>query len=747
MRSDTVLPVKAKHQKSMAGKTGQTSREAVVRNLNQVMQRDNSLSRCCAIRGLMRLGAKDADSNARLIDALLDPDPDVRVDAAETLGCLQVEAAVDALLANIEGDSEGDVRIAAVKALAGIGSTAAVDGLIRCIQGSGYPELDQMVDDADFGACWEVQGSALKALGAIGDPGATQPLIELLGDEENADLEQSGFQVLAELDYERAGAFLIERLKTGETLTRRRAARALAAMTGIPSDNGVTQPELISALYDALVDPDPGVRINAAKALSTSGSPIATVSLTLLLNDPEAEVRHEVASLLGGIRGQAVVERLHDLLRQAEQKSKHQLVRVLGEIADPGSSPLLLAELKNCDPVKDRHLLHETIVALDAIGKTGPEAELVKILTDADIHYSLRVQAARALGRLNNGAATDEDVDAGQQEKDVWQALTDAVDDDNTQVSYAAITALIDIDRDQAVDRLVALLRTGTPALDGAETQEVDAPEADTDADDTPEAVREMVGDHGPDTSTLAAILARPAVARPNVEHGESQQQAEIHSDKRALAARLLGNIPDPGAWVMAALTEASADADAAVRREAILSLGRLADPKSAPVILNASTSEDVEVRLAALDALRNFTGLKKVNKRLAAMFDDPDPYIRERIVNMLNGKRSVEAAACLLRALEDTERNVCRAALARLTEDAGGEQTLQLVSNLIFKFAGDLRVDAAAALRRMHDYSTAERLVEVLNDEDREEWHWICIDALAEMYATDSIEAEHPTV
>ena len=195
---------------------GRIDREAIIRNLHRVMQRDNSLSRCCAIRGMARLGAKDDGSIRHFIDALLDPDPDVRTDAAEALGQIKAESAVEALLANVEGDPEGDVRIAAVRAVAEIGSNTAVDGLIRCIRESGYPELDQMVDDDAFGACWEVQGGALRALGDIGDASAALPLMELLADEDNEEIHESGFQVLAGFDDERTGEFLVGRLKNGK---------------------------------------------------------------------------------------------------------------------------------------------------------------------------------------------------------------------------------------------------------------------------------------------------------------------------------------------------------------------------------------------------------------------------------------------------------------------------------------------------------------------------------------------------
>ena len=742
--------MKKKPQKPVVEDSSHIDREAVIRNLQRVMQRDNSLSRCCAIRGMARLGAKDDESIRLFIDALLDPDPDVRADAAEALGRVKAESAVAALLANVEGDPEGDVRIAAVRAVAEIGSTTAVDRLVRCIRESGYPELDQMVDDDAFGACWEVQGGALKALGGIGDASAAQPLMELLGDEDNEEIQESGFQVLAEFEDERAGEFLVGRLKNGKALTRRRAAQALSAMPGLHGASSALPVEMLNALNDALVDPDPNVRIYAARALGSSTNPMVAVSLTLLLNDPEAEVRNEVASMLSGIRGAAIVDRLHNLMQQAEAESKPRLVHVLGEIADATSYPILHDVLRKCDPAKNRHLLYETIVALGAIGEPGPEKDISEILLNTDMHYTIRVQAARALGRIYRDATTDGALGEEQPDDGVIDALTRAIEDENTRVSYAAIAALLEIDRDQAVATLVALLRTDASTPDLSESQVETQSNEGMAGNDIPVAMQHMIGNHGPGTSTLAAILVQPSsTAADDTHETEPERDAETrnekpnnekpNNEKRVLAARLLGNIPDPDTQIMAALTAAGADPDAAVRKEVILALGRIADPKSVPVILNGLNAGNDDIRMAALGALENFNSIKKVNKQLAAMFVDPNPEIRERIVTTLNIDGGPAAATCLLQALEDENPKVCRAALARLSADTGSARAVRLASDLIFRFSGELKVNAAAALRRMSDYSSAARLLETLNDAEQEELHWICIDAMAEMYAMDA--------
>jgi HEAT repeat protein len=427
------------------------------------------------------------------------------------------------------------------------------------------------------------------------------------------------------------------------------------------------------------------------------------------------------------------------LLQKADPKLKYRLVRVLGEIADPKSYPPLHAVLRLCHPLKDQQLLYETIGALGAIGEPGPENDLAEFLANAEMHYTIRVQAAGALGRIYRKANMDEGTGKDQPQEGALAVLTDAVDDVSARVSYAAISALIDIDREQAVEKLLTLLQADSHSQDGARRLEPAEEKESTEVNDIPDAMQEMIGDHGPGTSTLANILAQPSAPTDNAEaEFEIEKFEESRREKRALAARLLGGIPDPGTQVMAALTDAAAGTDSMVSKEAIRALGNIADPKSVPVILSGLNAKDDDVRSASLDALENFISMKKVNKRLAALFDDPDAYLRERIVNMLDVDRK-PAAEVLLRALEDEERKVCRAALARLPLESVDDRMAGLVSDLIFRFAGELRVNAAAALRRMKDDRSSMRLLEILNDSAQEELHWICIDALAEIYTTKS--------
>ncbi|MDP7523324.1 MAG: HEAT repeat domain-containing protein, partial [Arenicellales bacterium] len=93
------------------------ARDVVAAALRGVLERDNSLSRCCAVRALGRLQVDDRDTLECLIALLHDPDPDVRLDVAVMLGSSGQSEAVTPLVESLLNDPEGEVRIEAARAL------------------------------------------------------------------------------------------------------------------------------------------------------------------------------------------------------------------------------------------------------------------------------------------------------------------------------------------------------------------------------------------------------------------------------------------------------------------------------------------------------------------------------------------------------------------------------------------------------------------------------------------------------
>jgi HEAT repeat protein len=642
------------------------------------------------------------------------------MEAAAVLGQMRVAEATPALIENLERDPEGAVRSEAAKALGRIGSSAAVEPLIRCFKAQGYPELDHFAGNIGYGPWWEVQSQALAALGELGDERATQPVIEALADEDAEDLQESAFRVLARLNSAQAKVLIIGQLKAGGHLARRRAAKALAALAELRGTGAGFPPEFVSPLLDALLDPDAAVRIEAARALAGSGEPVALVPLTLLLGDPQPEVRTEIVSLLAAMGGERVLERLHSLLAEPNPALQRSVARALGEIGDARSALPLSALLET----GDADLLYEAVHALGRIARAGAEGKLAAILHDGRAHHTVRVQAARALGRIGaKGGATEP------------QALTDlltrCVFDADERVAQAALCALAEIDPAGAPARLVDLLEARAPTQ-GSREESVRPHAA------VPPELEDMVAGQTARTSTLAAILFARGEGAAQAGDALPESRPALANGVRVLAVRLLGDCANPGVRAIEALVKACASSDSALRREALLALGRIGDRQGLAALLAGLEDEAGDVRLAALEALCGMRDVPEVAGRLAALCDDPDANVRARAVQALAAAKGQEAAGRLCRALGDENTNVCRAALRALSPATYTTEHRQRVVELVFRFSGELRAEAAAALRRLEDFDAASPLLAALEAGASEEREWMAIDALGELYAEE---------
>jgi len=506
------------------------------------------------------------------------------------------------LLQNLEKDPEGEVRIEVVIALSRISSPQTVERLIHCFREDGYPELDDLVDDLEFNACWEVQSSLMDALAEIGDSRAVEPLIEVLEAEGYEDLQESGFRALAKLSGDTARKFLLKQLQQGGALARRRAASALCDLPELRIATGSAKAaipaDVLAALTNALADMDAGVRINAAQALAAAGSAAAVVPITQLLNDPDVEVRGEVATILATIRGRDIVDRLHQLLIEDNRNLRRRIVKVLGEIGEPFSLKPVSFFLHDSNP----DLVYEVVVALANIGIAGAERKLADLLIDETNHYTLRMQAALALGKqLGNlpGRETSEQKHAeainrqdGTQGPDPREALEATVYDQNERVACAALEALAEIDPDNAAAQLVKVLNVPPLPVEQKPERKLEAgPAQDIEPDDAaeeiPQGLVDMVAGHDAQTSTLAAILANQPPDNDISSAEEGNSSSQIQPGVRILAAKLLGSSPETGAEVIKALIQVTKEGDPELRREAINSLRRTGDESALDTILD----------------------------------------------------------------------------------------------------------------------------------------------------------------
>ena len=333
------------------------------------------------------------------------------------------------------------------------------------------------------------------------------------------------------------------------------------------------------------------------------------------------------------------------------------------------------------------------------------------------------------------------------------EVLASMVFDENLQVAFASLSALVEMDPETAVDKLIAILRSSTQEDEQLVTEDtsedsnrpdpVSAETASQSEDVMSQEVQKMLAGHDATTSTLASILATPVrqdSTDPEVNYqqldNEIEQLAPPNEAIKILAARLLGSLSHPSDHAVEVLIGLAITTDTGLRKEVLTTLGRIGDPKALPVILSALDAKQVDIRQVAVEALGNFKDCSGFDQRLAQMFDDPDPMTRQRSIQVLGEFGSELAQEQLQHMLDDEDLEVCRTALRIISKGTGNNKLIDRIVDLMFRFSGELRNDAAETLARLHATRGVSKLMGILKDVEQEERHWVCIDALAEIYA-----------
>ena len=186
------------------------------------------------------LGAVESRLASTFVDALRDPDSDVRARAARALGQLRAQAAATALRTAL-GDENADVRKQAAWALGRIRDDAAVDGLLNLLR--------DPVQGVRERAAW--------ALGTLQNPAAVDGLVAALEDADAAVQERIAW-ALGRIRGPRATRGLVTALTliAGDALHD--VIDALARTGGVPAMEALIglmdadDPEVRRAVIDAL---------------------------------------------------------------------------------------------------------------------------------------------------------------------------------------------------------------------------------------------------------------------------------------------------------------------------------------------------------------------------------------------------------------------------------------------------------------------------------------------------------------
>ena len=682
-------------------------RQAVVTALCTCLEQENERTRWCTVQTLARLDAREA-LPALVAGLCHDPDPDVRMEIAQALGAFADPAAVQPLITALHDDPEGDVRLEACKALGNIRDPRAVDTLITCLQADDAFGLDdwETEDDIGFDVGWALQREALEHLGMLGDRRAVDAVIQLLASDEYDDLQETGLRVLATLGGEHALAYVLQHLHSGSDITRRRAARALAH-----TDDAA----VIAPLTTALADSDADVRLAAGWSLAHRQDADILPQLTALLNDPSEMVRRDAMTMLAPCTDEGVSDQLIRLLSDPQAAVRRQAIHVLGERREQRAVAPMLAML-----AYTRHDEMTSSALIKALGQiASPEAlvPLCHLLQDDHTPSTIRLQAALALVDLLPAVQvhtpSEETQEAASAEPDLVALLTELVTDDDPYVCRIALLALGKLGDDAASAVFLKALRGELPEVP-QETTTTDAEIDEPAAADFP-------------TSTLAAIQAAQAVhTAPALDERRRVMQRQAAS---ALRETTLTGMHE-------ALLAAATSDDAALRAEALLSLGQSDDAASLDVVRRGCTAPARDVRLAALAALRRGVAEDVGELLIDLLRVENDPLVVSTLLDVLGTHGDMRATSAILPKLYDDDTHVQRAALEALAH-LGDRTAIAAIRPLLFADGGARCHDAVRALQRLEDTDVGAHLLATLSQQDEEEHHWMAVEALGTLYGS----------
>lgn len=607
----------------------------------------------------------DADDVSLFTQAARDPVPIVRAEAMTALGKSQDERVVD-LLGEALGDTDEQVQLKAAAALASFKSAKARGyltlqysrrgrstrlAIVQGLKGANMPGAMASVVAAEATSIWErnvkvlqdgtlpervgaaeelgrsgrpeavnrlvpllkdnqvvLAAAAARGLGFAGDARAV-PAITALLDENFPELREATCEALAALGDESA----LPKLLAVAQEKSPTSPFATAAMIALPKS-----PQTAKALCElVLTGSDQDVLAAGREMRRRGGCPVEPIEEKLKSGAPQPALAAIVAL---GPALKELAPKVVPFLTSSDAQTRKLAVDALAELGDPSSAAALLkawdAEVKALEPVRADWIpaelpatfapgfdpsqplplndpsaivksrtseLFKRIEALDAqraqeAGKTLVKPRAPREVVDDGTEEQLKVLAAlvRALGKLKV---------AGAREK--VQPFTRDGSVSLRAAAWVALAALSEDAKEGLVD--------GERAVQGATAQAlVDS------GPDGQRVVLQTVGHLAGDRTRLLEPLR--AVAPPRDGVPALVALIKEGGAEAALAASILGEMQ--AADAVPALQQLLEDQTAVARREVIIVLGRMKDPRSADVVARDLYSDRPEVRAAAAEAL-----------------------------------------------------------------------------------------------------------------------------------------------
>lgn len=349
-------------------------------------------------QAIVRLGLRQGIPE--LVKLLSDDDVVLRWKGAELARLKALAEAIPALR-TLLADKEPAVRGSAIRALGELGDRASAPGLRRLLDDAAVagiaaealarlgvadavPQIVEVLDRGDAAA----RSGALRALTRLGCRAVIPKAVVLLHDQDST-VRFDAAQALSVLDAREAVAEIIRRLRE-ESPHRSLLIRALGALGAR---------EAIPEIRRFLRSKDAGDRMEAASALARLGALEAASDLTPLLHDSDPLVRGNALLALGSLQARSAAPEIALLLRDPQPEFRRRSLEALRKLGARETASEVRALLSDSDD----GIRLEALTVLGDWGLENPTPGLLRFLKHGD--PEVRRSAASGLGRLGRREA------------------------------------------------------------------------------------------------------------------------------------------------------------------------------------------------------------------------------------------------------------------------------------------------------------------------------------------------------
>lgn len=247
----------------------------------QIVQSGSPAEQCLAIKAAGQWGLPSARNV--LLEATRNDDPDVRVDALQTLVKLGEKGLGETFLWSLQNDPVSESKIAALSGLQAEDRELAAPLLRKLSVESFDDEIAWEDENADWDDWLDVQKEAIRTIGRLGIEEALDDLMTAAKDEFGQELWREVFEAYAGLG--RPGFLAL--LDAGQSASERQRSRAARAL-GTSSD-----PHALKALDGLCQDKSVDVRLAALETMLERGAPLSDAQL---IEDPSPLIRSMTAA-------------------------------------------------------------------------------------------------------------------------------------------------------------------------------------------------------------------------------------------------------------------------------------------------------------------------------------------------------------------------------------------------------------------------------------------------------------------